>query len=252
MYENAKHVCGNCLSSLFCSCCSGSPFQLPRYPYIFHLIYFDLSIERRSRYVTLSWQQNFWMTTNRKRHLKSEFALLQTSSILSSFHLIWQMLATFSQVESERTYPGCQRLFMRGSRFRSSLRSACGRRSSSSHARKHLWYPGQKGPYLSLEKEKDNFCVVFTYSIKQACEIRKERNSVMHVQICCFVNRNLLLFCHSPSIAVVVGFVVIQKQCYHGDVTSHFSSPLIISFQPRPQGVLVFHYWRTRRPWGRG
>ena len=31
-------------------------------------------------------------------------------------------------------------------------------------------YP--KGPYLSLEKEKENFCVVFTYSIKQAHEIR--------------------------------------------------------------------------------
>ena len=30
-----------------------------------------------------------------------------------------------------------------------------------------------KGPYLSLAKEKDNFCVVFTYSLKQACEIRK-------------------------------------------------------------------------------
>ena len=31
-------------------------------------------------------------------------------------------------------------------------------------------YP--KGPYLSLEKEKENFCVVFTYSIKRAGEIR--------------------------------------------------------------------------------
>ena len=30
-----------------------------------------------------------------------------------------------------------------------------------------------KGPYLSLEKEKDTFCVVFTYSIKWVCEIRK-------------------------------------------------------------------------------
>ena len=54
-------------------------------------------------------------------------------------------------------YPGCQRLFIRGFRFRSSLKkrlpcscllpkaedvSACGRRSSSSHARKNLWYPG--------------------------------------------------------------------------------------------------------------
>ena len=30
-----------------------------------------------------------------------------------------------------------------------------------------------KGPYLSLEKEKDTFCVVFTYSVKWVCEIRK-------------------------------------------------------------------------------
>ena len=30
-----------------------------------------------------------------------------------------------------------------------------------------------KGPYLSLEKEKETFCVVFTYSIKRAREIRK-------------------------------------------------------------------------------
>ena len=48
-----------------------------------------------------------------------------------------------------------------------------------------------------LKEEKDNFCVVFTYSIKQACEIRKfhvagmqrrqrnVQNSMMHVQICC-------------------------------------------------------------------
>ena len=28
-------------------------------------------------------------------------------------------------------------------------------------------------PYLSLEKEKENFCVVFTYSINRAREIRK-------------------------------------------------------------------------------
>ena len=31
-------------------------------------------------------------------------------------------------------------------------------------------YP--KGLYLSLEKEKKHFCVVFTYSIKRAREIR--------------------------------------------------------------------------------
>ena len=75
-----------------------------------------------------------------------------------------------------------------------------------------------KGPYLSLEEQKDS-----TDFIKRECEIRKfhfagvqrrqrnVQNSVMHVQICCFVNKNLLLFCRSPSVAVVVGFVVIQK-----------------------------------------
>ena len=35
-----------------------------------------------------------------------------------------------------------------------------------------------KGTYLSLEKEKDNFCVVFTYSIMWAREIRKSHVAV--------------------------------------------------------------------------
>ena len=51
-----------------------------------------------------------------------------------------------------------------------------------------------KGLYVRFEKEKQNFCVVLTYSIKQVREIRKfhvtvvqqwQRNvqkSVMHVQ----------------------------------------------------------------------
>ena len=53
-----------------------------------------------------------------------------------------------------------------------------------------------KGPYLSLEKEKETFCVVLTYSIKRAYEIRKfhvavvqqrlrkVQKRVMHVQSC--------------------------------------------------------------------
>ena len=53
-----------------------------------------------------------------------------------------------------------------------------------------------KGPYVSLEKEKQNFCFVLTYSIKRAREIRKfhvavvhqwlgnVQKSVMHVQSC--------------------------------------------------------------------
>ena len=51
------------------------------------------------------------------------------------------------------SYPGCQRLFMRGFRFRSSLLKVTRfaarvfglwptKRSSPSHARKNLWYPG--------------------------------------------------------------------------------------------------------------
>ena len=109
-----------------------------------------LVIERRSRYVTFTWQQNFWMIKP-KTSLKSEFALFQTSLIL--FHLICQMLAKFSGLNP-------------------------------------------KGPYLSLEKERETFCVVFTYSVKQVHEIRKfhvaivqrwlknVQKSVMHVSSC--------------------------------------------------------------------
>ena len=56
-----------------------------------------------------------------------------------------------------------------------------------------------KGPYVSLEKEKENFCVVLTYSKKRAREIRKfhvavtqqrlrnVQTSVMHVQMFFFL-----------------------------------------------------------------
>ena len=82
-----------------------------------------------------------------------------------------------------------------------------------------------KGPCLSLEKQTDNFCVLFTDSIKRGCEIRNfhvsrvqrrqtnVQNSVIHGQICCFVNKNLLLFCRSLSVAVVVGQV-----CCHAEI----------------------------------
>ena len=51
-----------------------------------------------------------------------------------------------------------------------------------------------KGPYLSLEKEKETFCVVFTYSIMGAREIskfhvtvvqRRPRSVQKSVQSCC-------------------------------------------------------------------
>ena len=73
-----------------------------------------------------------------------------------------------------------------------------------------------KGRYLSLQKAKDNFCVVFTYSIKRARKIRRFhvpvvqrrlrnlQKSVMHVQRCCFANLNLSPFCLSLCLSSVL------------------------------------------------
>ena len=58
---------------------------------------------------------------------------------------------------------------------------------------------GTVGSLSKFRKESDNFCVVFTYTIKQACEIskfhvvvvqqwqRNVQNSVMHVRSCCLL-----------------------------------------------------------------
>ena len=93
-----------------------------------------------------------------------------------------------------------------------------------------------KGPYVCLEKEKQNFCVVLTYSIKRAREIRKfhvavvqqrlrnVQESVTRVQRCFFANLNLLFFAVRSRRCKDSLIVVIQKFCYHGNVTSHFSS----------------------------
>ena len=40
-----------------------------------------------------------------------------------------------------------------------------------------------KGPYLSLEKEKESFCVVLTYSIERALEIRKFHVAVLQQRL---------------------------------------------------------------------
>ena len=82
------------------------------------------------------------------------------------------------------------------------------------------------GPSLGWENEKETFCVVLTYSIKWACEIRKfhvtimqqqlgnVQKSVMHMQSCL------------PLPLQKLPIVVIQKFFYHGIVASHFSSLL--------------------------
>ena len=95
-----------------------------------------------------------------------------------------------------------------------------------------------KGPYLSLEKEKEIFCVVLTYSIKRAREIRKfhvavvqqrlrnVQKSVMHVQSCFFGQSKPVSFYCSPSPSLKLPMVVIKKFWYHSNVTSHFTSLL--------------------------
>ena len=44
-----------------------------------------------------------------------------------------------------------------------------------------------------------------------------------------FANTNILFFAVFLAVAVVSGFVVIQKWCFHGNVTSHFDSLLSLS-----------------------
>ena len=134
-----------------------------------------------------------------KIHLKGKFAPFQTSSILFSFSEMWAKYIFW--IESERTV----------SEFR---------------------------------KRKRNFlcCVhllrkVGTWNFHVAVVQRWPKNvqkSVMHVQSCCFTNINLLLFLPfslllpSPSLLPKLPFVVIQKFCFHGNVTSPFTSLLVL------------------------
>ena len=109
----------------------------------------------------------------------------------------------------------------------------------------------------SLEKEKGNFCVVLTYFVKRVREIgtfhvavvqRRLRNvqkSVMHVHSCCFAYIKRLLFFQfplpSPALLLKLLIVVIQTFCYHGNVTSHFSSLFrknVRAFFPQGQNKL--------------
>ena len=81
-----------------------------------------------------------------------------------------------------------------------------------------------KGPYVSIEKEKDTFCVVLTYSIKQASEIRKFHVAVVQQQL-----RNVqkkhdarakLFFCQSKCIVFLLFTVAVSKTpyCCHPEI----------------------------------
>ena len=81
-------------------------------------------------------------------------------------------------------------------------------------------------PYLRRKKEEN----LFTHSIPDAAvqwRLRNVQKGAMHVHSCCFADVNLLLFSFRIAVAVVLLkllLVAIQKFCYHGNVTSHFSS----------------------------
>ena len=110
-----------------------------------------------------------------------------------------------------------------------------------------------KGPYLSLEKEKETFCVVLTYSIKWTREIRKfhvavmqqrlknVQKSMMHAQSCFFANLNVLFVCCSPLLLPLpkLLIVVIQKFCYLSNMTSHFSSLFITQSSPKVRDIMT-------------
>ena len=135
---------------------------------------------------------NFWMTTNRKHHLKSEFALFQTSTVISfKFHLICQMLAKFSGVKSEKTvskFRKRKRQFLRCARL---LRKAgawnreVSRRSRATTAKRRT----------------------------------KQRDARAQLLFCWY--KPMAFFHFSlPSLASLLK-LPIQKFCYHGNVTSH-------------------------------
>ena len=60
--------------------------------------------------------------------------------------------------------------------------------------------------------------------------------------------RAKMFFCCSPSPLQKLPIVVIQKFCYHGNVTSHFSSLLAkqlhLMFKTEPTRFLLAHYYQ--------
>ena len=88
-----------------------------------------------------------------------------------------------------------------------------------------------KGQYVSLEKEKQNFCVVLTYSIKREHESRKFHVVVVQQQLR-NVQKSVIFFANLKHITTVFLLFTVtvakltQNFCYHGNVTSHFCSLL--------------------------
>ena len=78
-----------------------------------------------------------------------------------------------------------------------------------------------KGPYLRLEKERENFCAVLTNSIERAREFRKFHFAVVQRRLRNVVRKKLYalaksLFCQIYRFfAVLVVFAVVLAQALH-------------------------------------
>ena len=92
-----------------------------------------------------------------------------------------------------------------------------------------IFWVETKRTVRKFRKRKRKFLCCAHYSIKRVHEVSCHSHATMpgqemHVQSCfLFANLNLLLFCCSPSPLQKLPVVVIQKFCYHGNMTSHFS-----------------------------
>ena len=102
-----------------------------------------------------------------------------------------------------------------------------------------------KGLHMSFKKEKETFCVC-VHLLRKAGTLNQEvsycscattvkkctKESVMHVQRCCFADLNLSIFfllilLLSPSSLLNLGpAVVIQKFGYHGNFCWRHNTPL--------------------------
>ena len=76
-----------------------------------------------------------------------------------------------------------------------------------------------KGPYASLEKEKQNFCVVVTHSIKRAREIRKFHVAVVQQRLR-NVQKSVMQVQRSKPIVFLLFAVAVAKTpyCCHPEI----------------------------------
>ena len=127
-------------------------------------------------------------------HLKIKFALFQTSLIL--FHLICQMLAKFSGLNSKGPYLSLEKTEKLFVVFTYSVKQV-------------------------HEIRKFHVAVVQRW-------LKNVQKSVMHVQSCCFANLNLLLFC--PSLCrrrcCCLSSLLLWSKNFASMVTWHLTSPV--------------------------